>query len=67
VNRLFAMPVRDGFTQRIVRCGDQPVAPMRTLRRIQTASLRLAPNYALCIILGAYVAMQLVVKGAFVG
>jgi len=40
---------------------------MRTLRRIQTASLRLAPNYALCIILGAYVAMQLVVKSAFVG
>ncbi|HVY90297.1 MAG TPA: hypothetical protein VG942_15615 [Hyphomonadaceae bacterium] len=40
---------------------------MRTLRRIQAVSLRHAPNYALCVILGAYVAMQVVVKGGFVG
>ncbi|MEZ6028473.1 MAG: hypothetical protein R3C46_01885 [Hyphomonadaceae bacterium] len=33
---------------------------MRTLRRIQAASLRVGPQWFLCVFLGAYVAMQMV-------
>ena len=37
---------------------------MRTLRRIQTASLRVAPHWFLCVLLGAYVAMNMLTTGA---
>lgn len=33
---------------------------MRTLRRIQSASLRVGPHWFLCVLLGAYVAMNMV-------
>jgi hypothetical protein len=33
---------------------------MRTLRRIQAVSLHVAPHWFLCVLLGAYVSMQLV-------
>lgn len=32
---------------------------MATLRRFQTASLRVAPHWFLCVFLGAYVALQI--------
>jgi hypothetical protein len=32
---------------------------MRTLRRIQSVSLRIAPHWFLCVLLGAYVAMNM--------
>jgi hypothetical protein len=37
---------------------------MRTLRRFQTASLRVAPHWFLCVLLGAYVAMNMVTPAA---
>jgi hypothetical protein len=40
---------------------------MRTLRRIQTASLRVAPNWAFCVILGAYFSLQIVSPSTFAG
>ncbi len=40
-------------------CFEYRVIPMRTFRRIQAASLRVAPQWFLCVFLGAYVAMQM--------
>lgn len=37
---------------------------MRTLRRIQAVSMRIAPQWFLCVFLGAYVTMQLAVSGS---
>lgn len=40
---------------------------MRTLRQIQAVSLRIAPHWFLCVILGAYVAMNMAAPGLVVG
>ena len=40
------------------------VIPMRTLRRIQAASLRVAPQWFLCVFLGAYITMQVATSGS---
>lgn len=40
---------------------------MRTLRQIQTASLRIAPHWFLCVVLGAYVAMNLAAPAIVAG
>jgi len=40
---------------------------MRTLRRIHAVSLRVAPQWAMCVILGAYFSMRLVNPGAISG
>ena len=40
---------------------------MRTLRRIQTASLRFAPQWFICVFFGAYVTMQVATQGVTVG
>lgn len=42
------------------------VIPMRTLRRIQAASLRVAPQWFLCVFLGAYITMQVATSGSLV-
>lgn len=39
---------------------------MRTLHRIQTASLRFAPHWFLCVLLGAYVSINLVAPASVV-
>lgn len=36
-----------------------PGRPMATLRRIQAASVRVAPHWFLCVFIGAYVAVQI--------
>jgi hypothetical protein len=36
---------------------------MRTLNRIRTVSLRVAPQWAMCVFFGAYVAMQVAGQG----
>ena len=38
--------------------------PMRTLRRIQAVSLRVAPQWFLCVFLGAYITMQVATSGS---
>ena len=40
---------------------------MRTLRRIHAVSVRVAPQWAMCVILGAYFSMQLVNPAAISG
>jgi len=40
---------------------------MRTLRQIQAASVRVAPHWFLCVILGAYVAMNIAAPTMVVG
>jgi hypothetical protein len=40
---------------------------MRTLRRIQAVSLRVAPQWFLCVFLGAYLAMQMVTSNTVIG
>jgi hypothetical protein len=40
---------------------------MATLRRIQAASMRIAPHWLLCVFLGAYVAMQIATPTVIVG
>jgi hypothetical protein len=40
---------------------------MATLRRIQAASMRIAPHWLLCVFLGAYVAMQIATPAVTVG
>jgi hypothetical protein len=40
---------------------------MRTLRRIQAASVHIAPSYCLCIILGAYFSLKIVAPATFIG
>ena len=42
-------------------------SPMATLRRIQVASVRVAPHWFLCIFIGAYVTAQLATPGVLVG
>jgi len=42
------------------------VASMATLRRIQTASMRVAPHWFLCVFLGAFVALQLASPSALI-
>jgi hypothetical protein len=39
---------------------------MATLRRIQTASTRVAPHWLLCVFLGAFVALQLASPSALI-
>jgi hypothetical protein len=39
---------------------------MATLRRIQTASMRGAPHWFLCVFLGAFVALQLASPSALI-
>jgi hypothetical protein len=41
--------------------------PMRTLRQIKSASLRVGPHWFLCVFLGAYVTMNLAVPGVVIG
>ncbi len=41
--------------------------PMRTLRQIQSVSLRVGPHWFLCIFLGAYVTMNLAAPGVVIG
>jgi len=41
--------------------------PMATLRRIQAASVRVAPHWFLCVFLGAYVAVQLATPAVVIG
>ena len=36
---------------------------MRTIRRIEAISQRIAPSYALCIILGAYLSLKVIAPG----
>lgn len=40
---------------------------MRTLRNIRTVSLRIAPQWAMCVILGAYFSLQLVNPATITG
>ena len=40
---------------------------MRTLRRIQAVSLRVAPQWFLCVFLGAYLAMQMIGSHTLIG
>lgn len=40
---------------------------MRTLRNIRTVSLRVAPHWAICVILGAYVSVKLVSPATIAG
>lgn len=40
---------------------------MRTLRNIRTVSLRIAPHWAMCVILGAYFSMQLAAPATIYG
>ncbi len=40
---------------------------MRTLRRLQAVSVRVAPHWFLCVFLGAYVAMQMVSPQTVIG
>ena len=40
---------------------------MRTLRNIRTASLRVAPHWAMCVILGAYFSVKLVSPATVLG
>ncbi|MEQ1781910.1 MAG: hypothetical protein ABMA14_11160 [Hyphomonadaceae bacterium] len=40
---------------------------MRTLRRIQAVSLRVAPQWFLCVFLGAYLAMQIATSHSVIG
>lgn len=40
---------------------------MRTLRRIQAVSVRIAPHWFLCVFLGAYVAMQMASPQIIIG
>jgi hypothetical protein len=49
------------------RCAfEYRVNPMRTLRRIQTASLRFAPQWFICVFFGAYVTLQVVTPGVVI-
>ena len=40
---------------------------MRTLRNIRTVSMRVAPHWAMCVILGAYFSVQLASPGTIAG
>jgi hypothetical protein len=40
---------------------------MRTLRNIRAASFRIAPHWAMCVILGAYFSVQMVSPAAISG
>jgi hypothetical protein len=40
---------------------------MRTLRNIGTAYMRIAPHWAMCVIVGAYFSMQLANPGVITG
>ena len=40
---------------------------MATLRRIQVASVRIAPHWLLCVFLGAYVTLQMATPQVIVG
>lgn len=40
---------------------------MRTLRRIQAVSVRVAPHWFLCVFLGAYLAMQMATTQTLIG
>ncbi len=44
-----------------------PVRKMRTLRNLGTASMRIAPQWAMCVILGAYFSVQMVSPGVIAG
>ena len=48
-------------------CSQFRVIAMRTLRRIQAVSLRVAPQWFLCVFLGAYLAMQMVTSHTVMG
>jgi hypothetical protein len=38
---------------------------MRTLRRIHAVSMRVSPQWFLCVFFGAYVTLQVAASGAF--
>lgn len=40
---------------------------MRTLRNLRTVSMRIAPQWAMCVILGAYFSVQLVSPATIAG
>jgi len=40
---------------------------MRTLRNIRTVSMRVAPQWAMCVILGAYFSVKLLSPATIVG
>lgn len=40
---------------------------MRTLRNLGTASMRIAPQWAMCVILGAYFSVKLVSPATVLG
>ncbi len=70
MNRIFAIPVtqlssRDGLS--LATRSQFRVIAMRTLRRIQAVSLRVAPQWFLCVFLGAYLAMQMVTSHTVLG
>ena len=61
MNRIFAILGEALITRRMVRRGlEFRVVPMRTLRNIRSVSLRVAPHWAMCVILGAYFSIQLI-------
>ena len=39
---------------------------MRTLRRIQAVSMRMSPQWVLCVFFGAYVTLQVAAAGTLV-
>ena len=53
------MIAADGPSRRVQFSG----RPMATLRRIRAASVRIAPSYALCVILGAYLSLKAIAPG----
>jgi hypothetical protein len=66
---MFAIFVDDRDTRRMVRRGWSrlSVCPMSTLRRIQAVSIRVAPHWCLCVIVGAYFSLQIAVTGPIAG
>lgn len=67
MNRIFAIAVRHiTYAADVPLRSEYRVIPMRTLRRIQAASLRVAPQWFLCVFLGAYITMQVATSGSLV-
>ncbi len=62
---MFAISVRQlAHAADVPQRSEYRVIPMRTLRRIQAVSLRVAPQWFLCVFLGAYVTMQVAAPGS---
>jgi hypothetical protein len=66
VNRIFAIAGLEP-----AHAPDNPsqvgTLPMSKLLRTKAASLRFSPSYWLCVVLGAYVSLQLVAPGVLIG